>query len=423
MEQVRSRAVTAVMFITLAVLGMPPTALSANSCIGDCDQDGEVAMDDLATLVNIALGNAKVQVCAAGNANQDQRITVDEILAATNAGAGDCAAAPTRSPTPIPPTPSSAAYAMVSVLRFKISVDAVGAPIPPASANWEYRLIDPDGSVASRCRGQNLGPEIARSDPEHFLTVSPSLGGCNFLAEFVVASTPQPQLLDDDRVYNYFANRPVQPKPGMWKLALESLPSNPGTGYVGTDVRACVGVGLFDQDFSGPSVYPECQLPTNSVRVDVGAGPVVVAAAVLQHQFDDGYVADQEPNDTVESAKRIWKNFAFPAGFPVSAATPSSDFFVFTADRSTGYLFDLSPANGSSQAANLDLYLYDAGGQLLGSSAQLGAHEELVQRLTKGESAFVEVRALDLPTADSMDRQVGYTFYGLYVTEHSGSVQ
>ena len=51
-------------------------------CIGDCNASGEVTVDKLLTLVNIALGNIPVNHCSAGDTNRDGNITIDEILAA-----------------------------------------------------------------------------------------------------------------------------------------------------------------------------------------------------------------------------------------------------------------------------------------------------------------------------------------------------
>jgi hypothetical protein len=41
-------------------------------------------------MVNIALGNTALQTCAAGDANGDGQITVDEILAAVNNALNGC---------------------------------------------------------------------------------------------------------------------------------------------------------------------------------------------------------------------------------------------------------------------------------------------------------------------------------------------
>lgn len=49
-----------------------------------------VTVDELLTMVSIALGNAPLGDCAAGNSNSDGAITVDEILAAVNHALNGC---------------------------------------------------------------------------------------------------------------------------------------------------------------------------------------------------------------------------------------------------------------------------------------------------------------------------------------------
>jgi photosystem II stability/assembly factor-like uncharacterized protein len=51
-------------------------------CVGDCDENGEATIDDLLTLVNVALGSMGAVECSAGDWNADGQITVDEILTA-----------------------------------------------------------------------------------------------------------------------------------------------------------------------------------------------------------------------------------------------------------------------------------------------------------------------------------------------------
>jgi hypothetical protein len=60
------------------------------TCVGDCDASGSVTVDEILTLVNIALGNAPVTTCEAGDANHDGHITVDEILTAVNNALNGC---------------------------------------------------------------------------------------------------------------------------------------------------------------------------------------------------------------------------------------------------------------------------------------------------------------------------------------------
>jgi hypothetical protein len=108
-----------------------PTPPGEKPCVGDCNGDGQVTIDDLIRMVNIALGLTPICPndvnggCLAGDANCDCEITVDEIIRAVQNSLqgchdfGDCTVdqleqmcceAPpigtpteTRTPTPTPP--------------------------------------------------------------------------------------------------------------------------------------------------------------------------------------------------------------------------------------------------------------------------------------------------------------------------------
>jgi len=71
-----------------------PTATASPTvgitCVGDCDGNGEVTIDELITMVNIALENTAVTACPAGDANQDGAVTIDEIVIAVNHALGSC---------------------------------------------------------------------------------------------------------------------------------------------------------------------------------------------------------------------------------------------------------------------------------------------------------------------------------------------
>jgi hypothetical protein len=86
------------------------TAVPTPLCVGDCNGDGVVTVDELLTMVNIALGNDEVSTCEPGDLNQDSQITVDEILTAVNNALNGC---------PGPVTPLTAGYAR-SVRRFPV---------------------------------------------------------------------------------------------------------------------------------------------------------------------------------------------------------------------------------------------------------------------------------------------------------------
>ena len=60
------------------------------ACGGDCSGDGAVTVNELITMVNIALGTSPVSACFAGDANADGEITVNEIVVGVNHALSAC---------------------------------------------------------------------------------------------------------------------------------------------------------------------------------------------------------------------------------------------------------------------------------------------------------------------------------------------
>jgi hypothetical protein len=69
----------------------PPTATeSTASCVGDCDGNGSVTVDEIIRGVSIALGTISVDECRAFDVNGDGAVTVDEVVQAVNGALGGC---------------------------------------------------------------------------------------------------------------------------------------------------------------------------------------------------------------------------------------------------------------------------------------------------------------------------------------------
>jgi hypothetical protein len=66
------------------------TAPPPPSCLGDCNDDGQVTVDEIILLVNIALGTTDISECTAGDFDGGGEITVDEIVAAVNIALDGC---------------------------------------------------------------------------------------------------------------------------------------------------------------------------------------------------------------------------------------------------------------------------------------------------------------------------------------------
>lgn len=89
--------VAGVMALALVLAFAPPRARAA--CVGDCHGDGEVTVDEIIVMVNVALETAQLTSCPSGDENGDGRITVDEIIAAVNNLLSGCPFEATPTPT------------------------------------------------------------------------------------------------------------------------------------------------------------------------------------------------------------------------------------------------------------------------------------------------------------------------------------
>jgi hypothetical protein len=64
--------------------------LTAPMCVGDCNGDGTVAINELITGVNIALGNQLLSTCPAFDADGDGSVAINELITAVNNALGAC---------------------------------------------------------------------------------------------------------------------------------------------------------------------------------------------------------------------------------------------------------------------------------------------------------------------------------------------
>lgn len=60
------------------------------ACLGDCDGDSLVSIDDLISLVNLALENQPISACTAGDRDFDRRTAMEELVAAVRAALEGC---------------------------------------------------------------------------------------------------------------------------------------------------------------------------------------------------------------------------------------------------------------------------------------------------------------------------------------------
>jgi hypothetical protein len=65
-------------------------------CIGDCNGDHHVTVDELVVAVNVALGSGAVAACPMSDANDDGQVSVDELVAGVQNALGVCPAGALR---------------------------------------------------------------------------------------------------------------------------------------------------------------------------------------------------------------------------------------------------------------------------------------------------------------------------------------
>src|SRR6185369_583919 len=73
----------------------------AQTCAGDCNDDGRVFINELVVGVTIALGQANVATCPAMDGNDDGAVRIDELVTAVRNALSDCPRRPTPTATPL----------------------------------------------------------------------------------------------------------------------------------------------------------------------------------------------------------------------------------------------------------------------------------------------------------------------------------
>ena len=98
-------------------------------CIGDCNGDGTVTVDEILVLVNIALGDTPLSTCSVGDVDNSGDITIVGLITSVNNALNDCLVLPTPTPTPAG-----------SNLIYSVTGEINGTPL-----SGTFALSPPDG--------------------------------------------------------------------------------------------------------------------------------------------------------------------------------------------------------------------------------------------------------------------------------------
>jgi Putative Ig domain len=140
----RARLRIAVTGLTCVVLvSLAPRRLIA-ACAGDCNKDGVVGIGELLQGINIALGNLPATDCPAVNADGNESVTIDELVAAVNAALIGC---------PLNHAPEVSCFGIYEAYPG----NAIGLPVDAIDEDGDrlrYTATDlPDGAVLDERTG------------------------------------------------------------------------------------------------------------------------------------------------------------------------------------------------------------------------------------------------------------------------------
>lgn len=135
---------------TLLDTAQPTPTPTATPCVGDCNGNGVVTIDELIVGVNISLGIAAVAACPAFDPDHDGRVAVNELIAGVNNSLYGCGVTPpTRLPTAtVTATPTAADTATPT------AIDTASATPTPTQAPTNTRTPTATRTIpASVCGG------------------------------------------------------------------------------------------------------------------------------------------------------------------------------------------------------------------------------------------------------------------------------
>ena len=85
----------ATLWVVASCLFAASSASAGSVCVGDCNGDNTVAINELITGVNIALGAAPLSQCPSFDPNGDNMVGINELITAVNNALGSCTGVPT----------------------------------------------------------------------------------------------------------------------------------------------------------------------------------------------------------------------------------------------------------------------------------------------------------------------------------------
>ena len=137
--------------LLLAALAGPAGA----QCVGDCNGDGSVAINELITGVNIALGSSPASACPSFDVNGDGSVAINELITGVNNALGSCTAVTPTATTTVTPTPTTSVTPVPTSEICAQPSNSCGDGVPDVLSKTETcddgNTIDDDGCPSDCC--------------------------------------------------------------------------------------------------------------------------------------------------------------------------------------------------------------------------------------------------------------------------------
>ncbi len=223
------------LFAAVALLMLSAVRLPAQSCAGDCNDDGVVAVEELVRVQNIAFSGAALTGCEAADTDGDDVVSPAEVNAAQADALGACAP-PSLAPPPLPNAPSINVSAVVvppQPRRISVSLNAMGEDVAATQNALSFapqaRIVADTGGLPACAAGEDIAPTVTAAFAFAPTGCDPSSDCARVLA--LVRTRPGFQsVLDGAKLYECEVLVPPGTLPGEYLIAVLGVGTSDANG-------------------------------------------------------------------------------------------------------------------------------------------------------------------------------------------------
>jgi len=133
--------------LLVGALVMFANASASAQCVGDCNSDGEVKVNELILAVNIFLGSKDISECTAVDSNANGTVAINELVQAVNSSLRGCDAPPPPTPTPAPMV-SRADCVLADTSSLKLTTALFPIPFEDLVGELAIECAEPAGATS-----------------------------------------------------------------------------------------------------------------------------------------------------------------------------------------------------------------------------------------------------------------------------------